>query len=181
MTSASRWAQLAGLISYPRRHPAARLADCIQGSRRCGETDVAAALERFAAAIDGRPLPALQERYAETFDFNPACTLDLGWHLFQDSHERGAFMAALAEDLARAGVTETMELPDHLTNVLALLGHEESGRAPALARSIEPALDRIFRALDTAGNPYASVLEAIQSALAGIPARCEGGAALPAR
>jgi nitrate reductase delta subunit len=117
------------------------------------------------------PLAELQERYSDAFDFNPSCTLDLGWHLFGESHERGAFMAALLDDMAGAGLAATAELPDHLTNVLALLAREAPDRAAMLADIVEPAVTRVHRALAEAGNPYADLLGATLEALSTVPGR----------
>src|SRR6266568_3182701 len=59
--------------------------------------------------------PARQELYVQTFEFNPACTLELGWHLFGENYERGEFLVRMREQLRRHGIAESNELPDHLT------------------------------------------------------------------
>jgi nitrate reductase delta subunit len=133
--------------------------------------DVGDALARFEEGISALDLAARQERYAEAFDFDPDCTLDLGWHLFGDSHERGAFMAALADDLARAGVVRSAELPDHLSHVLALIGREEPQRAGMLTELIEPAVQQVRRSLASRRSPYGALIDAVCAALEAVRGR----------
>jgi nitrate reductase delta subunit len=123
------------------------------------------ALARFGRGIAEMPLTDLQECYSEVFDFGTACTLDVGWHLFGETRDRGLFLSALVEDLARAGVARSTELPDHLTHVLALVGREEPGHAETLASLVEPAVEAIRRALAERGSVYAPLLDAVQAAL----------------
>jgi nitrate reductase delta subunit len=158
---------LAGLVQYPHESPS----EC---ANRClGLLDPAdparSALQRFAQRAAAMPLPALQEHYTAVFDFDPACALDLGWHLFGDSRERGGFLSVLREDLARLNVAETSELPDHVSHVLALLGREEAYRRAALADLVAPAIASLRTLLQERGSVYADLFAAIDS-LAGKPA-----------
>jgi len=105
--------------------------------------------------------PAMQKRYVETFDLNPACSLDVGWHLFGDAPERGAFLSTLRDELARAGVDERGELPDHLPALLRLIPREEDAAASALAGRIAPAVVRLRDVLLAEGNPFADVLSTV--------------------
>jgi len=109
--------------------------------------------------------PATQERYVETFDLNPACSLDVGWHLFGDAPERGAFLSMLRDELARAGVDEHGELPDHLPALLRLIPREEDAAASALAGRIAPAVVRLRDVLLAEGNPFADVLSTAADAM----------------
>ena len=105
--------------------------------------------------------PATQERYVDTFDLNPACALDVGWHLFGETPERGAFLSRLREDLAHAGVEERGDLPDHLPTLLRLIPREDDNAASALADLIAPAVVRLRDVLLVEGNPFADVLSAV--------------------
>jgi nitrate reductase delta subunit len=158
---------LAALVAYPDGDLEPRARAC---RAEVAAISPAATVElgRFADAIAGPSVGELQEQYTETFDLNPACSLDVGWHLFGETHRRGAFMAALREDLRRAGVPETAELPDHLTHVLALVGREHPARAAALAALVAPAIEAVHRALATRGSPYVHVLAALRDVVAGI-------------
>jgi nitrate reductase molybdenum cofactor assembly chaperone NarJ/NarW len=158
---------LAALIDYPDADLPARARRCLADLAAVSPA-AAVELERFAEAIAGPSLGALREQYTETFDLDPACALDVGWHLFGERHERGAFMAALRDDLRRAGVSETTELPDHLIHVLPLVGREPPDRAAALAALVAPAIERMHRALVARGSPYVHVLAAVGAVMAGV-------------
>ncbi len=162
---------LAALLRYPDDGLPRHARACLAASTTCPAAG--AALQRFADEIAGASIAALQEQYTETFDMSPTCALDVGWHLFGDTHKRGGFMAGLGEDLRRAGVGDTGELPDHLTQVLALLGREEAARASALAEVVAPAIATVRRALDARKSPYAHVLAAVQDAVGGLRAERE--------
>jgi nitrate reductase delta subunit len=108
--------------------------------------------------------PARQELYVQTFEFNPACTLEIGWHLFGENYERGEFLVRMREQLRRHGVPETSELPDHLTHLLALIDRlDQEQAAEFAAQFLLPALGKIQQAL--AENPYEPLIEAIRTRL----------------
>lgn len=124
--------------------------------------------DRLADALEYPALapPALQERYVDTFDLKPACVLDVGWHLFGDTAERGAFLSRLREDLAHAGVEEGSDLPDHLPTLLRLIPREDDEAASALANLIAPIVTRLRDVLVAEGNPFGDVLETVAHLLA---------------
>jgi nitrate reductase delta subunit len=108
--------------------------------------------------------PAGQELYVQTFEFNPACTLEIGWHLFGENYERGEFLVRMRQELRRYEIPETAELPDHLTHLLALIGRMERQDAVELAgQFLLPALAKIQDALKE--NPYESVIAAVRTQL----------------
>jgi nitrate reductase delta subunit len=108
--------------------------------------------------------PGKQELYVQTFEFNPACTLEIGWHLFGENYERGEFLVRMREQLRRYGIVESSELPDHLTHLLALIGRMEHEEAAELAgHFLLPALAKIQDGLKE--NPYGSVIAAVQAKL----------------
>ena len=75
----------------------------------------------FGAYSEPRDLHELEETYARTFDINPACALEVGWHLFGEEYARGLFLVRLRGEMREHGVEESSELPDHITHVLALI------------------------------------------------------------
>ena len=105
-----------------------------------------------------------QEHYVQTFEFNPACTLEIGWHLFGENYERGEFLVRMREQLRRYGIAESTELPDHLTYLLQLIPRMDREHAAELVgQSVLPALGKIRDALKQ--NPYASLIGAIEARL----------------
>ena len=149
---------LAALLEYPTAAFLTTLKDCLASG--ASDSDVA----RFAHGVEGLSLERLQELYVDTFDLDPSCTLDLGWHLYGDTYERGAFLARLRADLRDAGIAESQELPDHLPAIIALLDRLEPARAAELRALVRPALERLHAALDARGNPYAYLLNDVVAA-----------------
>jgi nitrate reductase delta subunit len=108
--------------------------------------------------------PGMQELYVQTFEFNPACTLEIGWHLFGENYERGEFLVRMREELRRYGIAESSELPDHLTHLLVLIGRLEHREAAELAgQFLLPALAKIQDGLKN--NTYVSLIAAVRSKL----------------
>ena len=159
------WYALARLVAYPDERT---LIDARAMLAPAHAAPGAAAALEFLEVTAPMTAAELQEEYTAAFDFDPACALDLGWHLFGESRERGAFLAGLREDLKSAGITETHELPDHLTHVLALLGRDDYARGRQLSDLVMPAVGAIERALTRRGSPYAHVLAAVYAELAAL-------------
>ena len=108
--------------------------------------------------------PERQELYVQTFEFNPACTLEIGWHLFGENYERGEFLVRMREELRRHGIAESTELPDHLTYMLPLLARMDHREGAELAgQYVLPALGKIREALKD--NPYSALIAAVEKAL----------------
>ena len=108
--------------------------------------------------------PVQQELYVQTFEFNPACTLEIGWHLFGENYERGEFLVRMREQLRRHRIAESTELPDHLTLLLPLIASMDHDEAAQLAGEfILPALAKIRGGIHE--NPYESVIAGIAERL----------------
>jgi len=108
--------------------------------------------------------PARQELYVQTFEFNPACTLEIGWHLFGENYERGEFLVRMREQLRRHRIDESTELPDHLTLLLPLIASMDGDEAAQLVGEfVLPALAKVKGALS--GSPYESVIATIEEKL----------------
>jgi nitrate reductase assembly molybdenum cofactor insertion protein NarJ len=105
-----------------------------------------------------------QELYVQTFEFNPACTLEIGWHLFGENYERGEFLVRMRDQLRRHGIAESTELPDHLTHLLPLIGRMAYEEAAELAgQFVLPALAKIRASLHD--NPYSAFIRRIEEKL----------------
>lgn len=162
------WYALARLVEYPddRMHD-----DACAMLAAAHPTVGAGAAREFVDVMGRMPLAKLEEEYTAAFDFDPACTLDLGWHLFKESRERGALLARLREDMQRAGVPESHQLPDHLSQVLELIAREPEERAVPIVELVKPAVGAIQRALMKRGSPYAHLLAAVYEEMAALTVR----------
>jgi len=142
--------------------------------------DYAAALNRSVLALDnaegdaGRILKPLRERvenmtraeveemYTRTFDINPVCTLEVGWHVYGEDYARGAFLVKMREMLREHHLTESSELPDHLTHVLVLLGRLDGEDADHLAgHYLLPALQKMLYGMKDGEQPYKALLDTV--------------------
>jgi nitrate reductase delta subunit len=114
----------------------------------------------------GMSTEALQELYVQTFEFNPACTLEVGWHLYGENYERGEFLVRMRSELRRYGIAESTELPDHLTHLLPLMARMDHDEAARLAgECLLPAIEKVRAAITGKENPYDSALALIEDAL----------------
>ena len=157
---ASVYARLAGLFAYPRGDYAGSLeaAAAIIGA---GHAPAAESLQPLLELTRRSSLEEVQEIYTRTFDINPVCTLEVGWHIYGEDYARGAFLVKMRELLRENGVPESQELPDHLTHVLLILGLLDGAIADDLAaRYVLPALNKMLTAMADSATPYKVILEA---------------------
>jgi nitrate reductase molybdenum cofactor assembly chaperone NarJ/NarW len=156
---------LAELVSYPGEGYADRLRRC----RDLVADDIPEALtwlERFAEQFEPLTATAAEELFTRTFDLNPVCSLEVGWHLFGENYERGEFLVTMRGHLRRLGLLESTELPDHLSHVLRVLGRLPLAEADRLlSQSVLPALEKMLAGLARQENPFLFLLEAVRSVL----------------
>ena len=146
---------LAELLKYP----AAR-APGVDASFAPGEAG--SLVDSFLRDTASLTLEQLQELYVRTFDLNPVCSLEIGWHLFGENYERGEFLVKMRQEMRRYGVPESTELPDHLTHVLPVAGRMAPEEANEfIVAFVLPALEKMRAGLAGKNNPYEKVLAAI--------------------
>ena len=171
---------LAELVTYPQAGYHEHVAEC-RSALAEAHPAVAPLLNDFAQATAPLSIEDLQELFTRTFDLNPVCSLEIGWHLFGENYDRGALLVKMRQELRRYGVAESAELPDHLTHVLTLLGHMEPERAQEFATTcVLPAVEKMFaafggkaegkesispEALTPNRTPYLNVMQAIDAVL----------------
>jgi nitrate reductase delta subunit len=165
MSDINEFAQLALLLSYPEEgheREATRCRDFFAVD--CPQLE--APLSAFLEQTRSLSLEDLQALYTSTFDLNPLCSLEVGWHLFGENYERGEFMVKMREEMRRYGIVESTELPDHLTHALELLGCMESQDATSFANAcLFPALDKMRMEITGKSNPFENIFLAIEQLL----------------
>lgn len=172
--------QVAALFRYPDEHYLEAAQECHRALAAV-EPGVAALLQPFLDRMGSLSTDAQQELFTATFDLNPACAPEVGWHLFGENYERGAFLVEMRQQLVRFGLTDSGELPDHLSLALAVAGRMPAEEAGEFAAGcLLPALGKMRAGLAGKANPYEAVLEAIALAIERRLARRAGGDALPA-
>jgi nitrate reductase molybdenum cofactor assembly chaperone len=160
---AQRYDLLAALFDYPRDGDYHELLTrSIDG---IGDECPAAAesIKVLFEHVKDMSLEQIQELYTRTFDINPVCTLEIGWHIYGEDYARGELLVKLREKIREVNLVESVELPDHLTHVLALLGRISGEEADELAaRYVLPALDKMLKSASDADHAYLSILKAIR-------------------
>lgn len=157
---------IAGSLEYPGPETASlarRAAERTAGDHIA----MAHALWDLAVRHETSPIGEVEERYTALFDLNPVCTLHIGYQVFGDTYPRGAFIANLAAELRKAGVSRGEDLPDFLPTVLRLLGRLEPEDAEILLASVvQPGLEKMATALEDSTSPWSDVLRALPAFLA---------------
>ena len=150
---------LAELYEYPR----VGFGACLRRSRALVDErwpNRSQALEELERRIQGLELGAIEELFTRTFEINALCALEVGWHIYGEEYARGALLVRLRQELRKHGIEESVELPDHLTQVLRLLGRLEPGLATDLAgRYVLPALGKMIDGATGKDFAYRPVLE----------------------
>ncbi len=89
----------------------------------------AAGINAFAQTLptDGGPftpeeLDEVQEIFTRSFDVQSITTLGVGYVMFGDDYKRGEVLVNLGREMREVGIDCGSELPDHLPNVLRLIG-----------------------------------------------------------
>ncbi len=124
-------------------------------------------LSMFAEKTSNLSREEFEELYTRTFDINPLSSLEVGWHLYGETYERGSFLVKMRQSLKALGIQESTELPDHLSHVLVALERVEPGKeANELAlKFVSPALTKMLEAFKEKQNPYEHVLLALKHAI----------------
>ena len=157
---------LASSLEYPGEDWNTRLERCKQWLT-IQEPDVAVQFIRFRRKVKDLSIDKLQELFTQTFDLNPVCTLDIGYHLFGENYKRGELLAKLRETEAPYELGQAKQLPDHLPVLLRLLAklEDEELRRALIGEILIPALGKMLEALSQTENPYRDLIEVISNAL----------------
>ncbi len=162
--SANVLTRLARLVAYPEPGYAADLRALIAGLQT--GSGAAEDLAAFASTVCDLPLGEQEELFTRTFDLNPVCALEVGWHLYGEDYARGKFLVEMRERLRAHGIQEGGELPDHLALLLALAGEMRGEEADALVRgALIPAVEKMLPALETSASPFLPLMRAIRHVL----------------
>lgn len=161
MARANEFGLLARLLRYPSESYASEVLRCCSLLSTSGP-EIALLLRDFLEQTRGLSLEDLQALYTATFDLDPVCSLEIGWHLFGENYERGEFLVRMRRELRQLGVAESTELPDHLTHALEALGRMAPEDAAGFAAAcLFPALDKMRAGFEGKPNVFGNVLRAV--------------------
>lgn len=158
----SLYLQFALLLDYPDSNLPRRVEECI-AELKSAFPGAARLLESFQNSQQDLGIDRLQEAYTSTFDFQPECTLNLGYHLFGEDQRRGMFLAKLKEFYETAAIDTGNELPDHLIHLLRYVAAQpESNESKGIvAECLLPAVSKIAQGTRENSDPYKPVLDAL--------------------
>ncbi|MGH9933266.1 MAG: nitrate reductase molybdenum cofactor assembly chaperone [Pyrinomonadaceae bacterium] len=157
---------LADLLEYPGSDIKAQIERCAQlASQNNGE--LLTGITGFREATQTLSLSGLQELYTRTFDLNPVCALEIGYHLFGENYKRGLFLANLRETESPFNIGQEHQLPDYLPVLLRLLTKldDEELRGSLIGECMIPAIEKMSKALEGGENPYRHLLSIVGAVL----------------
>lgn len=148
---------LADLLEYPNSDWDSKIIACADNN----------ALTAFRSAVATLTLSDLQELYTRTFDLNPVCALEVGYHLFGENYKRGEFLANLRETEAPFDLGQEYQLPDYLPVLLRLLTRldDEELRSSLISHCMVPAIEKMMSSFKDTENLYRYLLEAVRTTL----------------
>jgi len=131
------------------------------------KTGLSKTFDSFYQHIGTLSLSQVQERYTQTFDLSPVCTLDVGYHLFGESYKRGLFLANLRQTEAPYDLNCEHQLPDYLPVLLRLLDKlgDRDLRSSLISDCLIPAIEKMRDALSKSESVYESPLAIIAELL----------------
>ena len=159
------YALLAQALSYP----GPGLLDELRGGLAgLGKVPGRDGLGAFVKKIGALSVEQWEELATSTLDLSPAAAPYVGFQLWGESYQRGAFMAQLNRAMAELDIDPGGELPDHLAPVLRYLAATDAP-LPELPGHLQTAVERMIATLreKERGNPYIHVYEAVLAASVG--------------
>ena len=91
---------IARLLSYPDEHYL-QLVELLYLIVQSELPTAAKGLSEFGQFVEQCGEHELEESYTRTFDVNPSCALEIGWHLFGEDYMRGQFLVRMRGELAK--------------------------------------------------------------------------------
>ena len=157
---------LADLLEYPGNdwNPKVGLRRLSLKGQRPG---ISFAFAEFRRKTEGFTVADLQELYTRTFDLNPVCALEVGYHLFGENYKRGIFLANLRETETPFALGQERQLPDYLPVLLRLLGKldDEELRGSLITECLLPAIEKMLVTFGQSENPYRELIQTVGIAL----------------
>jgi nitrate reductase delta subunit len=157
---------LANLLEYPDEFWGLKLDMCQRRIER-ESLELARPFSKFYRNVEGRSVVEMQELYTTTFDLNPVCALEAGYHLFGEDYRRGIFLANLREAEAPYELGQARQLPDYLPVLLRLVVKLEEGelKSDLISECLIPAIEKMTESLDKAQSVYRELIATIGAAL----------------
>ncbi len=164
---------LATMLEYPQgdiRPMAADLCQIFAGAPAHAREH----LDNFREALRFTNETGQEELYTRTFDINPQCSLEVGWQIYGESYDRGAFLVKMKAALNEQGIAPTTELPDHLPQMLRLFARVDPQRMRDLAVGfLEPGITKMISGFANSKSPYLHLLKAANAVIIEIASKID--------
>lgn len=155
----------AGLLTYPDQHTA-QAAELLYIVLHGEIQDAACEIAQFGAFVEQHEGWQVEEAFTRTFDVNPECALEVGWHLFGEEYARGMFLVRMREELRKYGLPESVELPDHMAHVLAIVASmPDDEAAKFVIACLQPAVEKMNETLVKKDTPYRHVISGLAAVI----------------
>jgi len=118
----------------------------------------------FVKKMKRLSLAQREELHTRTLDLNPLAAPYVGYQVWGENYQRGAFMSRLNQEMVKKGIDKEGELPDHL---IPILRYMTTTSEPI--QELDDVLPRALKAMRTklkkaeADNPYLHLLEAVEN------------------
>lgn len=164
---------LSRLLSYPDENTV-QTAEFLFVVLQSEIPEASQAMSKFGAFAEQHELWEVEEAFTRTFDVNPTCALEVGWHLFGEEYARGMFLVRMREELRKYDLPESTELTDHISHVLAIVAAMPDDEASRFVRAcVQPAIEKMKQALEGKDTPYRHVVACLASVLTARWGECE--------
>ena len=147
------------LLQYPDDEFILSLEELKEAVERIPQMEQRQRCVNFLNCLGNKPLIRLQQEYSATFDLNPSTCLNLTYHKWGDSRERGNALVGFHRLYHQAGYeSSTGELPDYLPLVLEYLFLHRNGEHSSLLGQYCEEVQTVSSRLEEAGSVYAGLL-----------------------
>ncbi len=124
--------------------------------------EAASEIATFGAFIERHQVWEVEEAYTRIFDINPACSLEVGWHLFGEEYARGMFLVRMRQEMKKYELPESTELPDHIVHVLSVVTSMPEDEATRFVKAcVQPAVETMKETLVDQDTPYRHLINAL--------------------
>lgn len=119
--------------------------------------------KKFLKEMKGLTLAQREELHTRTLDLNPLAAPYVGYQIWGESYQRGAFMSKLNQEMVKLEIDKEGELPDHLIPILRYL-YASTDPIPELNQVLHRAIKTMRKNLKKAedDNPYIYLLKAVE-------------------
>ena len=147
------------LLQYPDDEFVLSLEELREAVEQIPQVEQRERCKHFLDYLYNNPLIRLQEEYTSTFDLNPLTSLNLTYHKWGDSRERGNALVDFHQLYHQAGYeSSTGDLPDYLPLVLEYLSLSQNSDNYSLPGQYCEEVKIVRSRLEESGNVYADLL-----------------------